>query len=237
MRQAIAHAIDREAILEGFYSGVGTIADDFLPDGLAWARPDDIVRYEYDPERARELLAEAGYPDGFSTMTLPDGSEAPLELWYMPVSRPYYPTPQPVAEVYATYLADIGIEVELKTEDWGVYLDNWDAGTKYGLVMLGWTGDYADPNNFLFTHFGPGVIPQSGYDNPAVFDLLAKASVAPSQDAAADLFKQAGTLLNEELPRLPIVHAPPVYGQKTALEGWVPSPTGGEPFNDIFIEK
>jgi peptide/nickel transport system substrate-binding protein len=171
-------------------------------------------------------------------MTLPDGSEAPLELWYMPVSRPYYPAPQPVAEAYAAYLAAVGIDVELQTEDWGVYLDNWDAGTKYGLVMLGWTGDYADPNNFLFTHFGPGVVQQSGYENQEVFDLLSAAPAAPTQEEAAELFQQANVLINQDLPRMPVVHAPPVYAQKAEMEGWIPSPTGsGDEFATIFIEK
>lgn len=237
VRQAIAHAIDRQAILEGLYGGVGEVAHDFLPDGLAWARPDDLITYDYNPERARELLAEAGYPDGFSTMTLTDGTELPLELWYMPVSRPYYPTPQPVAEAYASYLAEVGINVELKTEDWGVYLDNWDAGRKHGLVMLGWTGDYADPNNFLFTHFGPGNADEAGYVNQQVWDLLKQAAAAPSQEESAELFKEAGRMINQDLPRLPIVHSPPVYAAKQALEGWVPNPTGGEPFASIFIEK
>lgn len=240
VRRAIGYAINREEVLDAFYTGVGTVANDFLPDVLSWARPadSDIETFTYDPDKARELLAQAGYPDGFSTMQLPDGSEVPLELWYMPVSRPYYPAPQPVAEAYASYLADVGIEVELKTEDWGVYLDNWDAGTKYGLVMLGWAGDYADPNNFLLTHFGPGVVKQSGYTNQEVFDLLANAAAAPTQEESAELFQQAGVLINQDMPRFPVVHAPPVYAQKADLEGWVPSPTGsGDDFATIFIEK
>ncbi|MEM8532397.1 MAG: ABC transporter substrate-binding protein [Chloroflexota bacterium] len=237
VRQAVAHAIDRDAILEGFYGGVGEVANDFIPEVLSWARSPEVDTFEYDPARAQELLAEAGFPDGFNTMTLVDGSEGPVELWYMPVSRPYYPTPQAVAEVYATYLADVGIEVELLTEDWGVYLDNWDAGQKNGLVMLGWTGDYGDPNNFLFTHFGPGNVPEAGYENQDVFDLLNQAGAATSQDEAGELFQQAGTIISQELPRIPIVHAPPVYAQNAALEGWVPGPTGGEPFASIFIEK
>jgi len=236
VRMAIAHAIDREAILEGFYNGIGEVADDFLPEVLSWARP-ELETIPYDPDRARALLAEAGYPDGFSTMTLADGSEGPVELWYMPVSRPYYPTPQPVAEAYASYLADVGIQVELKTEDWGVYLDNWDAGLKNGMVMLGWTGDYGDPNNFLFTHFGPGNEAEAGYRNEEVWELLGQAGAAPTQDESASLFQQAGQLINADMPRIPIVHAPPVFAQKAALEGWVPAPTNGESFATIFIEK
>jgi peptide/nickel transport system substrate-binding protein len=155
----------------------------------------------------------------------------------MPVSRPYYPTPQPIAEAYATYLADIGIKVELKTEDWGVYLDNWDAGKKNGLVMLGWTGDYGDPNNFLFTHFGPGNESEAGYKNDALWKLLANAGSAKSQDEATKFYQEAGAIINKDLPRIPIVHAPPVLAQKKDVTGWLPNPTGGETWATIFIQK
>jgi peptide/nickel transport system substrate-binding protein len=172
VRQAISYAIDKQAILDGFYGGIGSVATDFLPDGLGWARPAQVEAYSYDPDKAKALLTEAGFPNGFSTMVLTDGTEVPVELWYMPVSRPYYPTAQPIAEAYASYLADIGIKVELKTEDWGVYLDNFDAGKKNGLVMLGWTGDYGDPNNFLYTHFGPGNEAELGYKNEELWGIL-----------------------------------------------------------------
>lgn len=237
VRQAVAYAIDKEAILEGFYGGNGTVAIDFLPDLLDWARSEGIDPYAYDPDRAKELLTEAGYPDGFSTMQLPDGTEAPVELWYMPASRPYFPTPRPIAEVIATYLSDVGIQVELKTEDWGVYIDNWESGHKNGMVMFGWIGDYGDPNNFLQSHFGSGNVVESGYDKPEVFDLLKKAGTATSQDEAAEHFKQAGSIINEDIPRIPIVHASPVYAQKKAVKGWVPGPVGIESFAPIFIEE
>ena len=237
VRQAVAYAIDKQEILDTAYNGVGSVADDFLPDGLADYRPADLEPYAYDPEKAKALLAEAGYPDGFSTMVLTDGSELPLELWYMPVSRPYYPDAKSVAELYAAQLSDVGIKVELKTEDWGVYLDNWDAGAKNGLVMLGWTGDYADPNNFLYTHFGPGNADEAGYTNEEVWKLLADAGAATSPEESVKLFQQAGKLINADLPRIPIVHAPPVLAAKKSLEGWVPNPTGGESFAPISITK
>lgn len=89
VRRAVAQAIDREAIVEAFFGGLGVTAEDHLPPsffghGEPWP-------YDYDPERAQELLAEAGYPDGFST-----------ELWYMPVSRPCFPAPQPTAGAMAS---------------------------------------------------------------------------------------------------------------------------------------
>ena len=235
VRQAIAHAMNKQEILDGVYGGVGEVAHTFLPNALAWARPENVEQYAYDVERAKELLAEAGYPDGFDTITLADGSEVPLELWYQPVSRPYNPVGQQLGEVQAAQLADIGIGVTLTTEDWAVYLDNWSAGKKHGLVQLGWTGDYLDPNNFLFTHFGPGNEAEAGYKNQELWDLLAQAGEARSREESAELFQEASTIINRDLPRIPVVHAPPVYAAKKALQGWQPSPVGGEPFKDIFL--
>jgi peptide/nickel transport system substrate-binding protein len=237
VRQAIAYAIDKKAILDSFYGGAGSVADDFLPDNMSWARPATLESYAYDPEKAKALLAEAGYADGFSTMTLADGSEAPLEFWYIPVSRPYFPTPKPIAEAIASYLADVGIKVELKTEDWGTYLKNWNSGTKNGIVEVGWTGDYGDPNNFLYTSFGPVGATQAGYTNKDLWSLLEQAGSAKNLDDATKLFQQAGEIINKDLPRIPIVHAPPLYAQKKALSGWLPNPTSGESWATISIEK
>ncbi len=237
VRQAIAHAINKQEILDGFYGGIGEVANDFLPPSMSWARPDQGPIYEYDPEKAKQLLAEAGYPDGFSTMVLTDGAEVPLEFWYMPVSRPYFSTPKPIAEAFAAQLAEVGIQVELKTEDWGAYLDNVDAGKKHGMWMLGWTGDYSDPNNFLYVFFGPIAKIQQGYDNPQLIELLQQAGSAPNQAASAALFKQAGEIIRNEVPRVPVVHAPPVQAAKKGVEGWKPSPFGSDPWTPISLQK
>src|SRR5690554_1033683 len=115
VRQAFAYAIDKEAIVDAFYGDLASVANEFVPPGLFGRLGQDP--YEYNPELARELLAEAGYPDGFDT-----------EFWYMPVSRPYYPAPADVAEAIASYLGDVGIRAELMTEEWGIYLDNYLLG-------------------------------------------------------------------------------------------------------------
>ncbi|MFN8469960.1 MAG: ABC transporter substrate-binding protein [Caldilineaceae bacterium] len=237
VRQAVAYAIDKKALLDAFYGGQGTAADDILPDSLSWARPQNLDAYGYDPEKAKALLAEAGYPDGFSTIVLTDTTEAPLELWYIPVSRPYFPTAKPIAEAIATYLADVGIKVELKTEDWGTYLKNINAGAKHGIIQSGWIGDYGDPNNFLYTQFGPVGETQTGYKNEELWKLLEEAGTAKTLEESTKLFQEAGTIINKDLPRIPLVHAPPLLAQKKALTGWLPNPTSGESWATISIEK
>src|SRR5690606_39696668 len=112
VRRAIAMAIDKQAIVAAFYAGLGVPAQQFVPEAM-WGRSENLTDVPYDPAGARRLLAQAGYPNGFET-----------EFWYMPVSRPYFPAPQPIAEAIASYLADVGIRVRLQTEDWGTYLSD-----------------------------------------------------------------------------------------------------------------
>ena len=212
VRQAVAHAIDRESIVDAFYGDLGSVSTDFLPPTL-WGHA-DLEGYDYDPERARELLAEAGYPDGFET-----------ELWYMPVSRPYYPSPQPIAEAMASYLADVGIQAELLTEDWTTYLSDYREGV-FPMWMLGWNADYADPDNFLYTFFGPTAPDQWGWDDPETRELLVQARQVPEQEARAELYDQILQRVHDALPALPVAHNSSVHATTAAVEGFQPSPLG-----------
>jgi len=212
VRQAVAHALDRDAIVEAFYAGLGVVADDHMPPsffghGTPWP-------YEYNPERARELLAEAGYPNGFDT-----------ELWYMPVSRPYYPAPQPIAEAMATYLADIGINAQLMTEDWSTYLSRYNTGA-YPMYMLGWNGDYADPDNFLTTFFGPSGFEQLGWEAPEVVDALQQARQIAGQDERAALYASVIDAVAADAASIPMAHNRSLSAVRSDVQNWIPSPLG-----------
>lgn len=213
VRQAIAYAIDREAIVEAFYQGLGVTAQDHLPPtmfghGKPWP-------YDYDPERARELLAEAGYPDGFST-----------ELWYMPVSRPYYPAPQPIAETMASYLADVGIDAQLMTEDWTTYLADYSTG-KFPLYMLGWNADYADPDNFLTTFFGPDAQEnQLAWDSPETAEALSRARQIADPEERAELYATVVNNVAEDVPSIPMAHNRSLNAVRSNIDGFVMSPLG-----------
>lgn len=215
IRQAVAHAIDQEAIVEAFYAGLGQVASQHVPPAL-WGRA-ELEPTAYDPERAMELLAEAGFEDGFST-----------ELWYMPVSRPYYPAPEDIATVMATYLADVGIDVELRTQDWGTYLENYDQG-EFPMYMLGWSADFADPDNFLYTFFGPSVVGANGWTGERqeeVLDLLNAARRASTQAERQELYEQVNTIISEEMIQLPVAHNRVLNAVQTNVSGFVPSPLG-----------
>ncbi|HET8984823.1 MAG TPA: ABC transporter substrate-binding protein [Trueperaceae bacterium] len=212
VRQAIAHAIDRVDIIDAFYGGLGLPAYAFIPASMAGQG--DPWPYDYDPERARELLAEAGYADGFTT-----------QFWYMPVSRPYYPAPQPIAETIASYLADVGITVELMTEDWTTYLADYQTG-KFPMYMLGWNADYADPDNFLLTFFGPTAPSDLGWDSPETRDLLQQARQVADPDVRAGLYAQVHNNVNAAAPSIPFAYNRTLNAMRSNIDGWVASPLG-----------
>ena len=223
VRLAIAQAINKEAIVEAFWKGLGQTDGHFTPPSLIEFQSKDIEDYKFDPDAARTLLAEAGYPDGFD-----------LELWYMPVSRPYYPSPKPIAEAFAAELNAIGVNVLLKTKDWGAYLEDRNKAPGYQAFMLGWTGDYGDPDNFLYAHFGPGATADLGnWRNDRVFELLDKARAESVQEERAKLYAEVDDILFKEVLRIPIVHSQPLLAKRINVDGWTPSPFGSEPFDQV----
>ncbi len=223
VRQAIAYAINRPAIVQAFWGELAAHNAHFLPPPLAWAQSPDLKPYPHDPQKAKQLLSDAGYAKGFD-----------LELWYMPVSRPYFPTPKPIAEAFAADLSAIGIRVNLKTKDWAAYLADRRKPPGYQSFMLGWTGDYGDPDSFYYPHFGPGATSDIGnWKNDRMFTLLNQGRATGDRSARAKIYAQVDELLHDKVLRLPIVHSQPLLAKRKTVEGWVPSPLGSEPFDSI----
>ena len=175
MRQAIAHAINKKAIVDAFYGGLGLVAKQLQPPAL-WGYNKEIKDYEYSPAKAQDLLKQAGFANGFSEITWQDGKKEPLVLWYMPRSRPYYPSPKEIAEAMAADLAKAGIKAQLQTVEWANYLEKRKKG-EMPLYMIGWTGDNGDPDNFVCFFFCPTNVPREGfYNNLPLSDVLKRAA-------------------------------------------------------------
>ncbi|MEM6430132.1 MAG: ABC transporter substrate-binding protein [Deinococcota bacterium] len=213
VRQAVAHAIDRDAIVATFYGSLGATAYQHVPPNL-WGRAELANTHAYDPEQAQRLLTEAGYPSGFDT-----------ELWYMPLSRPYFPSPEPVAVAIASYLADVGINVALKTENWGTYLETYPTGD-YPMYLLGWQADIADPDNFLYTLFGPAGQADLAWDAPRVTELLTTARQVGNQAERQALYAEIGLMVDDTLPQLAIAHSSTLRAVRMDISGFIPSPLG-----------
>jgi ABC-type transport system substrate-binding protein len=218
VRQAIGYALDRQRIVDNFYPPESTVASHFTPcaipggcEGPAW--PDQ------DLDRARELLAEAGYPDGFDTT-----------ISYRDVVRSYLPEPGVVAQDIQAQLTEVGINADIEVMESGAFLDAADRGELTGFHMLGWGADYPDQTNFLDFHFGAGASDQFGGGHPDIHEVLAEAASLPDQAARNELYAQANELLIQHVPMVPIAHGGSATVFKVGVEGAHASPLGNEYF-------
>ena len=225
VRQAISMAINKKAIVDAFWNGLGVSSTSFLPPVLSWANSKNVpADYKYDPAAAKKMLADAGYAGGIS-----------LDLWYMPVSRPYFPNPKPIAEAMAADLSAIGIKVNLKTEDWAKYLEDRNKEPGFDMYMIGWTGDYGDPDNFYAAYYGPNAADDINFKSPELNTLLDQGRAAVGQAAKAKIYSQIQDITYKANYRLPIVHSQPLAARRAYVQGWVPSPLGSEAFNKISV--
>jgi ABC-type transport system substrate-binding protein len=229
VRQAMNYAIDQDEIIEGVYGEAGQTAKNPIPPGM-WSYNDDIEPYGYDPEKAEELLAEAGYADGFE-----------MELWAMPVARPYNPNARKVAEIMQAQLRKVGITAEIVSYEWGTYLDKTDSG-EHQSAMLGWTGDNGDPDNFLWVLLSePAAIPPAGnialWKNAEFTDLCRQAKEISDQETRDELYREAQEVFHEEAPWVPIAHSVVTVPAKDYVRDFQIYPTGKRVFKHVWLEQ
>jgi peptide/nickel transport system substrate-binding protein len=229
VREAIAYGLDREAVVDNFYAGRAEVAKEFMPPEVV-GYADDVKTYEYDPEKAKQILTDAGYK-------LP----VTLEFWYpTDVSRPYMPDPKRNFEAFAASLNKSGFKVVPKSAPWNPdYLGRVDEGTAGNLRMIGWTGDYGDADNFIGTFFQS---PQKAWGtttkpNKNVEKLLNDAERETEESKREELYKEANKAIMEWLPGVPYAHSKPALAFTANVKGYVPSPTTNESFASVSLEE
>ena len=236
VREAFAHAINKKGIVDALYGGTGLAATQFQPPPL-WGYNKDLKDYDYNPQQARDLLKEAGFGQGLKEVTWDDGRKEPLQFWYMPVSRPYYPNPKEIAEAMAADLAKVGITVQLQTTDWTVYTDKNRNG-QLPLYMLGWTGDNGDPDNFVCYFFcALGASRMGFYANQALKDVLLEGQKMTEQGKRAELYRKAEQMIHDDVARLFIAHNQPHLAFLKGVKGYVANPTSSEYFNTVYFQQ
>jgi len=224
IREAVAYAINRKAIVDALYGGYGTVADQHMPP-LMWGRA-NVTGYAYDPAKAKQLLAEAQYPNGFS-----------FDFWYIPVSRPYFPNGKDIGTAVASDLAQVGIRAHLQTEDWSTYLQDRKTN-KFAMFMIGWIGDNGDPDDWL-GYFFPKYDAQNAYlsyNNPAVFDLINKAKVTSDQAQRASMYAQAETMIINDYRDIPLAHAKVPLLMSKKVQGLVGQPDANEYMELVSVQ-
>lgn len=253
VRQAIAHAINKPALVEAFWGTSGQAAKTLVPASM-WGYNDAIEDYAYDPDKAKDLLAQAGFPDGISEMTIAEdildaegnvvykaGDKMPLRFNYIPADRFYISGPKQVAEAMAADLAKAGITVELFTPgDWPTYLGERREGKLVGMYMLGWGGDNGDPDNFTGYFFSSAAEPiarEGWYQNPALAEILLQAVALPNQTDREPLYKQADQILHDDAARVWLVHqATPILLLKS-VTGYQPQAVDADNYDKVEITQ
>ena len=229
VRKAVNMAIDKQAIIKAVYLSAGVAATNPIPPSM-WSYNDAIKDDPYDPAAAKKLLAEAGYPNGFST-----------DLWAMPVQRPYNPNARRIAELMQADLEKVGIKAEIKSFEWGEYRKRMQAG-EHQMGMLGWTGDNGDPDNFLHTLLGCDAAKTNGsnvakFCNPVFEDLVQKAKTLSDQKQRTDLYSRAQVVFKEQAPWFTIAHAVQLKPVRKEVIDFKLSPFGRHTFYGVDVKE
>jgi dipeptide transport system substrate-binding protein len=228
VRRAINMAIDRTAILDAVYQGAGHTAKNLIPPAM-WSWNGAVPDFPYDPQAAKQLLAEAGLPDGFET-----------DLWALPVSRAYIPDGKRIAELMQADLARIGVRAGIVTYDWGQYRRGVLNGD-HTMALFGWTGDNGDPDNFFAPLAScaaarPGGGSATKWCNDRFDALIRKAATLPDQAERATLYEQAQVIMHDDAPYVLIAHAAVSVAMRANVVGYAISPFGLRDFSVVDLQ-
>ena len=214
VRRALAVGLDRQRLVDNYFSAGSSVASHFVPClvpngcvGESW--------YGYDPDLGRQLLAEAGYPDGFDTT-----------IYFRDVVRSYLPDPAGFATDLQRQLSEnLGIEAALVNMSAGEFIVAATGGNLDGPYLLGWIADYPHPSSFLDFHFNPRS-PQFGDPFPEIFEPVAQAAVTADPGEAARLYAQANDAIRELVPMVPLAHSTSASAARADLENAYAPPDG-----------
>jgi dipeptide transport system substrate-binding protein len=227
VRKALNMAINKQAIVDAVFQGAAQVAKNPIPPTM-WSYNDAIVDDKYDPDAAKAALTAAGV------------TNLSMKVWAMPVARPYMLNARRAAELIQADLAKVGVTVEIVTYEWAEYLKRSKEKDRDGAVILGWTGDNGDPDNFLDTLLGCDAV---GGNNRAQwcnqdFDkLVSEAKVTSDQAARTKLYEQAQVVFKEQAPWATLDHSVVVMPMSKAVTGFVQDPLGVHRFDGVDITE
>ncbi|MGP0171898.1 ABC transporter substrate-binding protein [Pseudomonas sp. NCHU5208] len=227
VRQALNLAFDKATYVRAqFGEGNATPAVAPYPDTL-WGSDPTLQDWPHDPERARQLLAQAGLGEGFK-----------LSIWTRPGGGPTNPNPGIGAQMLQADLAAVGIHSDIRVFEWGELIKRAKNG-EHDLVFMGWAGDNGDPDNFLTPNLSCAAAEsgenQAGWCNEAFDALITQARQEPEQSKRAALYRQALAIFHEQAPWIPLAHPKQFAVIRKGVEGFVLSPLGSNNFTRVKL--
>jgi len=227
VRQALTMAINKPAIIDAVFQGTGTVAKNLLPPGV-WSADGDLIDYDYDPVKAQALLKEAGIAPGTQ-----------VDLWAMPVQRPYNPNAKRMAEMIQADWQKVGIKANIVTFEWGEYLKRIKDG-EHQAALMGWTTATGDPDNF----FGPlfSCTSANGGSNSAKwcykpFDqLITRARAEQDHEKRVEMYREAQQIMHDQAPAVMIAHSTIFEPVRKEVSGYEVDPFGKHIFYQVDLK-
>lgn len=228
LRQAIAMAIDKERLLQVAFPGDTRIASGFVPP-VIWGYHENLQAYHppYSPTRAKALL---------------HNQNIAIKLLVMEEPRAYFPQPFELAEAIAKDLSQVGIRISIEVAPWKAVVERGKQGD-YDLLLAGWVGDIADPDNFLYTLFASQNATlghrtnYAAYKSPDVDKRLARARASYDVGLRAELYREVQEIIAQDLPAIPLVHTRPTVAVANGVDGYSPSLPGDERLDLVSLRK
>ncbi|MFD0981765.1 ABC transporter substrate-binding protein [Tropicimonas aquimaris] len=227
VRKALNMAIDKQAIIDVVFQGSGQIAKNPIPPTM-WSYNDAIEDDAFDPEAAKAALEAEGVTD------------LSMKVWAMPVQRPYNPNARRMAELIQADMANIGVDVEIVSYEWGEYLSRSRELDRDGAILLGWTGDNGDPDNFLAVLLGCDGVENSNraqWCYEPFEEVIQKAKVTTDVAERTALYEEAQVIFKEQAPWATIAHSVVFMPMRPEVEGYKVHPLGGHIFYGVSIAE
>ncbi|MGJ0845175.1 peptide/nickel transport system substrate-binding protein [Tissierella praeacuta DSM 18095] len=223
VRQAINYAVNVQEIIDVALEGAGEVAKSPLTD-LIFGADKDIEGYSYDVEKAKELLKEAGYENGFKT-----------SLWTND-----NPVRVRIAEMVQAQLKEVGIDTSIEVVEWGAFLDRTSAG-EHDMFILGWTTVTGDADYGLYALYHSSQHGDAGnrtfYSNPEVDKLLDIGKTEVDTDKRLEAYKEAQNLIVEDAPQLFLYFSTQNAGENSAIQGFKLHPAGHHSLYNVTIQE
>ncbi|UPO78702.1 ABC transporter substrate-binding protein [Arthrobacter sp. Helios] len=223
MRQAIAHAVDKPALLEDLFLSGTKSANQFIPEKLG-LRSDNVTNYGHNVERAKELLAEAGYA----------GEELPF---YYPrrVTRAYLPNPEKVYAELSRQLTAAGLNIRPVPVEWSDgYLEQISRKGDRALHLSGLSGSYMDADNFVGTLFG-AYSEEFAYDDPQLFTKIDRARTLPADEERSEAYRSISDRISTRVPAIPLAYPISTLTVSPRVAQYPTSPVLNEVFNKVRL--
>lgn len=226
VRKALNMAINKQGILDAVFQGAGKVAKNPIPPTI-WSYNDAVVDDPYDPAAAKKALDEAGVKD------------LKMNIWAMPVQRPYNPNARRMAEMLQSDFAAVGVKVDIVSYEWGEYLKRSKEETRDGAVLLGWTGDNGDPDNFLAVLLGcdgVGGANRAQWCHQPFEDLIQKAKIVADPAERTKLYEEAQLIFKEQAPWATIAHSVVFQPVRKEVVDFRIDPFGGNIFYGVDLK-